>query len=422
MRRSDPARRGASIAVAATIVLAQLLFSAGSALGRTTVGFWAGEAVHGSDWKSPGTYWNRRDVRPYTPKLWDVLSRNRIPLYFNLRYRRDFGPVPKGKPHRTDGLEIIREANRLGVPVWGWVLIPYTEGYWAWEGVGAEQLRAVKSLRRWARTRGVRLRGMVLDPEPPIDTPFDAKAAILGGGVDSVFSSLLPQTIDPARQCSAWNRYRHIAHWARRHHVVLSAAPAAVALDDLDNGSLALQDASEFIVPKARWHELFFQGYRSAFAYYGGHKPGSGLVSSYLRSARRWFGRKGQISLGAAGRPGYRHLGSLVHDVRLAATLGARDLPIYSLEKTLRSYGGTRAVLRLARAARHPFTGKKGATATAVAPHAEALRESIRVADTTASNATPTISEGLGAARPANGWPGACAKRRGPKGHGLKNG
>jgi hypothetical protein len=413
MRRSDRVRRGAPIAVAATIVLAQLLLSAGHAQGKTTIGFWAGEAVHGANWKSHGTYWNRRETGPYTPELWSVLSRNRIPLYFNLRYRRDFGPVPPGKPHRTDGLEIIREANRLGVPVWGWVLIPYSEGYWAWEGVGAEELRAVKSLRRWTRVKGIRLRGMVLDPEPPINTPFDAKASILGGGVDSVFSSLLPHTIDPARQCSAWNRYEHISDWARRHHVALSAAPAAVALDDLDDGNLALQDASEFLVPKAHRHELFFQVYRSAFAYYGGRKPGSGLVSSYLRSARRWFGRKGQISLGAAGRPGYRHLSSLVHDVRLAATLGARDLPIYSLEKTVRAYSGPRAVLRLVQAARHPFTGKKGATATAAGPHAEALRASIRLADTAASNATPAISEGLGAARPANRWPGACAKHRG---------
>ena len=401
MGRSDLAKRGTAIAFAAAIALTLPCFGTGRAQARTTVGFWAGEAVLGSNGEHPGTYWNRRDTRPYTPKLWSVLSRNRIPLYFNLRYRRDFGPVPPGKPHRTDGLEIVREANRLGVPVWGWVLIPYSEGYWAWEGVGAEELRAVKALRLWSQRNGVRLRGMVLDPEPPIDTPFDSKAAILGGGVDSVFSSLLPQTIDPARQCSAWNRYRHISKWARRHHVALSAAPAAVALDDLEDGSLALQDASEFVVPKAHWHELFFQVYRSAFAYYGGRKPGSGLVSSYLRSARRWFGRKGQISLGAAGRPGYQHLGSLVHDVRLAATLGAREVPIYSLEKTLRSYGGTRAMLRLAQAAHHPFTGKKSARATAVSPHAEALRASIHLADTAATNATPTISEGLGAARPA---------------------
>ncbi len=68
---------------------------------ETTVGFWAGEAVPGTDWDSPDTYWKRRDTHPYTASLWRVLRRNRIPLYFNLRYRRDFGPSPQGSPSVT---------------------------------------------------------------------------------------------------------------------------------------------------------------------------------------------------------------------------------------------------------------------------------------------------------------------------------
>jgi hypothetical protein len=67
-------------------------------------------------------------------------------------------------------------------------------------------------------------------------------------------------------------------------------------------------------------------------------------------------------------------------------------------------------VSRLAWAARHPFTGAKRAAATAVTPQAEALRGAIRVADTAAADATPGISEALGAARPANSWPGSCVK------------
>ena len=68
---------------------------------KTTVGFWAGEAVPGTDWDVPATYWNRRDTHFYTPRLWRVLRRNHVPLYFNLRYRRDFGPVPAGSPSAT---------------------------------------------------------------------------------------------------------------------------------------------------------------------------------------------------------------------------------------------------------------------------------------------------------------------------------
>jgi hypothetical protein len=415
------ARSIAALAVAALAVLALLPPRTTSASGRTkigtqapltqgrtTVGFWAGEAVPGTDWGSPNTYWNRRNTRAYTPYLWRVLRRNQIPLYFNLRYRRDFGPVPPGKPHRRDGLRIIRTANRLGVPVWGWVLIPYTDGYWAWEGAAAEQFNAVRALVRWTRRRRVRLRGLVLDPEPPVDTPYEHKAAVIRGGSDAAFPSLFQQTIDPNGQCLAWRAYARIPRWAKRHHVNLAAAPTPAVLDDLRDGHLALQDAAQFIVPKAPWHELFFQAYRSAFAYYSGHDPGPGVVPSYLRSARHEFGSVGQVSLGSAGRGRYRRLASLVHDVRLAATLGARDLPIYSLERTLRSYGGPRSLVRLVDAARHPFTGAKQAKATASTPQAKSLRAKIQSSDAAAVTATPTITAAHGASLAPNSWSNGC--------------
>jgi hypothetical protein len=377
--------------------------------GRTTVGFWAGEAVPGTDWDSPGTYWNRRDTNYYTPYLWRVLQRYRIPLYFNLRYQRDFGPVPPGKPHRSDGLRIIRKANRLGVPVWGWVLIPFSDGYWAWEGAAIEQFEAVKALVRWERAKGVRLRGLVLDPEPSLQTPFEARVAIRNGEAHAGFRPALEQTIDPLGQCAAWDGYKLIQDWTARHHITLATAPSPLALDDEEDGSLALQDAANFILPKAPWHEVFFQAYRSAFAYYAGHDPGPGIVSSYFHSAQREFGNAGQISLGSAGRRRYSRFSNLLHDVRLAATLGARDLPIYSLERTMRAYGGPRSLIRLVEAAQHPFTGSERARASASTPQATALRIAIRNSGAAAATATPTITaQRRGTPMAANSWPFGC--------------
>jgi hypothetical protein len=374
----------------------------------TTIGFWAGEAVPGTDWDSPGTYWKRRDLHAYTPYLWRVLRRNQIPLYFNLRYERDFGPVPPGEPHRHDALKIIRKANRLGVPVWAWVLIPYSDGYWAWEGAAAEHFAATKALVSWARKKRVRLRGIVLDPEPRVRTPFETAASIVGGGSDATLSAIFQQSIDPPGQCAAWHGYSRIVRWAKRHRVNIAAAPAPAALDDLKDGRLALQDATGFILPNAPWDELYFQAYRSVFAYYTGRDPGPGIVSSYLRSARHEFGSVGQISLGSAGRGPYRHFSSLLNDVRLAATLGAREVPIYSLERTLRSYGGPRAVLRLVRAARHPFAGPAATKSTAPTARASKLRAAIHRSDVAATVNTPGVTASHGASLPPNRWPNGC--------------
>jgi hypothetical protein len=374
----------------------------------TTIGFWAGEAVPGTDWDSPGTYWKRRDLHSYTPYLWRVLRQNQIPLYFNLRYERDFGPVPPGEPHRRDGLKIIRKANRLGVPVWAWVLIPYSDGYWAWEGAAAEQFAATKSLVSWARRKHVQLRGVALDPEPRVRTPFETAAAIVGGGTDAALASLFRQSIDPAGQCAAWHGYDRIVHWAKRHDVKIAAAPAPAALDDIKDHRLALQDAAGFILPNAPWDELFFQAYRSVFAYHSGRDPGPGIVSSYLRSARHAFGAVGQVSLGSAGRGPYRRFSRLLGDVRLAATLGASEVPIYSLERTLRSYGGPRALIRLVQAARHPLTGAAATKSTAPTPRAAGLRAAIRRSDIAATFNTPRVTAAHGASLPPNRWPNGC--------------
>lgn len=374
----------------------------------TTISFWAGEAVPGTDWDVPETYWKRRDTHFYTPRLWRVLRRHRIPLYFNLRYRRDFGPVPAGMPRRNDALRIIRTANRLGVPVWGWILIPYTEGYWAWEGGAAEHFRAIKSIVHWAREKRVRLQGLALDPEPRLRTPFEMTAAIMGGSGGGAFESVFQPTIDPARQCAAWRSYAHMVRWAERRGVRVSAAPMPAALDDISDGRLALQDAADFILPTAPWGELFFQVYRSVFTYYSGHDPGPGIVASYFRSAQHEYGSVGQVSLGSSGRGPYRRFASLLNDVRLAATLGAREVPIYSLERTLRAYGGPRSLARLAEAARSPFAGPAATRSIAPTSKAKALRAAIRRADRAATANTHPITASRGTALAPNRWPGGC--------------
>lgn len=376
---------------------------------ESRVGFWAGEDFPGTDWKSSDTYWNRRATRLYTPQLWSVLRRYRVPLYFNLRYRRDFGPVPRGKPHTSDALRLVRKANRHGVPIWGWLLIPYSSGYWAWEGAADEELKALKALVHWAEAKRLHLEGIVLDIEPPLNFPFQATAATMGGG--GAFPALFGQTISPGKQCASWRRYVRIVDWAQRHEIPLSASPSAAALDDIEDHQLALEDVAQFLLPAAPWDELFFQAYRSTFAYYSGHDPGPGIVSSYFATARRAFGEAGQISLGSAGRGPYKRLKSLIHDVRLAATLGARRVPIYSLERTLRTYGGPASIVRLVRAGEHPLRGARATERPAATRRAQALRSTIGSWDAAAAAATRASVDATGQPLQPNAWPNGCRSR-----------
>ena len=102
------------IVVAALAALALLLPQAALARGRgrrrwaggspragTTIGFWAGEAIPARTGAPLTPTGSAADLHAYTPYLWRVLRRNKIPLYFNLRYKRDFGPVPPESPTAT---------------------------------------------------------------------------------------------------------------------------------------------------------------------------------------------------------------------------------------------------------------------------------------------------------------------------------
>ncbi len=417
------ARQGAGAALLVALALALLLApQAASAADRSKLGgrealtpepmtlaFWAGESVPGTDWDEPATYWNLRATRTYTPRVWRVLSRYRIPIYLNLRYKRDFGPVPAGMPRRNDGLRIVRKANRLGVPVWGWVLIPFSDGYWAWEGAAAEQFEATRALVRWAREKRLRLRGVALDPEPRLRTPFESTATIMGGNAGGAsFSAVFQPRIEPLAQCAALQTYARIPRWGERHGVRVAAAPMPAALDDVEDGRLALQDAADFILPRGPWHAIYFQVYRSVFNYYSGRDPGPGIVSSYYRSAQAQYGAAGQLSFGSTGRGPYKRFAALLHDVRLAATLGATELPLYSLERTLNAYGGPSSIARLARAAQHPFAGPAASKAIKATTGSGALRAAVRRADRAAASATPGITAARGTRMSANAWPDGC--------------
>ena len=83
-------------------------------------------------------------------------------------------------------------------------------------------------------------------------------------------------------------------------------------------------------------------------------------------------------------------------------------MPIYSLERTLRAYGGPSSVSRLVRAAGRPFSGPAAAKMTAPTAGAKALRAAIRRADKAATASTEPITAGNGTPLPPNRWPDGC--------------
>ena len=105
-----------------------------SAPAPSVVGFWAGEDAAlpqgGRKPTGPTTYYDPAYRGDFTPELWRVLQDYRVPLYLNVRYGRDFGPV--SPTVHSYVVALVRKANSLKIPVIAWVVVPYAQGYWAY--------------------------------------------------------------------------------------------------------------------------------------------------------------------------------------------------------------------------------------------------------------------------------------------------
>ncbi len=347
------------------------------------------------------TYWFPRDTHELTPAVWSVLAQYHAPLYLALDYKRDFGPIPPGEPHRYDGLRLIQEANRRDVPVVAWLLMPYADGLWSNQGNAHESATATLTLFRWAHKHHLRLRGVVLDQEMSFQTTTQLTSDILK---PAAMATLMKQKLNLKTQCSAVQTYRHLISEVHAMGDNISETPVPFALNDLFDGHIALQDALGVAAfPPLGYNVIYLQAYRSEVAQ-SAADPGSGWVATYFKQMQYYFGRTGQLTLGVAGSAPYNRLSVLTGDIRMLAGMGATQIPIFSLESTVDRFGvaGVKAVIE---AGFNPINKAQLATATSMtSPIAGIYNTLFNNLDKEAVALTPSVNGG----KTANSYPNGC--------------
>src|SRR4051794_35382398 len=279
----------------ALIAAIAALVAAAPACAETKTAFWAGGQFVGGavdPTKAPAeSYWAPRDTSAYTPELWRALERDHVPLFLGIFYKRDFGPVPEGMPHRSDGLAIAREAQRRHIPVTAWLNVPYTDGLWANEHNAREMQDSIRWLARWKRRHHIRLAGAVLDVEPSIE---DTKLLFEALRDDRTkLPDFVAKAVDPRAHCQAVAEYDDLVQIAWRNHIGVSMATYPMALDDSADSLGALQDALDIAaLPPRGWSAGDFFAYRSLFHDLLGQDPGPGIVASYWQSAQQQMGAR----------------------------------------------------------------------------------------------------------------------------------
>ncbi|MBH0780895.1 hypothetical protein [Nocardia bovistercoris] len=377
--------------------------------------FWVGEEMHGSSGLAgyglpkPEDYWDLpRDQSVYTPELWDVLERNHTPLGFNLRYRRDFGPIPAGRPQRDEVLPFMREAARRHIPVKALIQIPYSDGYWSNEDNSAIVAEAVDEFDRWAHDHELRFTDVSLDLESSIQ---DTDAIFRIGTDPANALGTLARNAGPRHQCAAAEEYRQIVRDLRGRGYDVTASVYPYTIDDALDGMAAFSDFFDMpLIGQDEYDGLLFMTMRTVYIQANGADPGPSLQLDYGNDIRALYGDEGGITLGEAGVGPYKDVDVMATDVRAAVSAVDGPVGLYSLEKSVKAYG-VAGVERLIRAGERPLSA---AERTALGrPSAELLlaRAQLRAIDAAAVVATPpaAAANGDGPALPNAFW-GPCPR------------
>jgi hypothetical protein len=372
----------------------------------SAVGYWMGEDMVGPQGREnhgPSSYYQPAYRGDLTEDAWRVLSKYRVPLYLHVRYGRDFGPRQSGV--KSDVVALVRKANALGIPVSAWVVIPYEQGYWAYEGNAPEMFEAVKAWAAWKKANRLRFFSVAIDQEFSWQNLQHYVEAAKSGDREKL-AAWMRGNIDPSAQCSALQTYRQMISWAHRNGIRVDAALAPQVVDDLADGNLALQNGLQIAGSLRGYDGAYLMAYRSS-ASASGVDPGSAYAAFYYQAMQKYFGPNGQVSIGIPGQGPYASLATLTDDVRMLVGLGAKEIPVYSLEEMLAAFGpdGIKAV---AEAARNPMQGAELAAQARPTGALEGMMAMFKAQNATATELTLAVTRERGKERPANAWPDGC--------------
>ena len=295
----------------------------------------------------------------YSADVWQALRETDAFLGVGLTYTVDYGPGAT----RTDLTDLVKKALDEDVEVLGWILAPAGNGTFANENNAPYMREAVEAFDAWRRAEGVKIPEAILDLELPAGYQV---LTDLQSDPSSLLNANAP--IDPAHQCEAVRDYEEIIDWSHRHGLKLTGSPIPFALDDLDDGNMALADALDLAPMLPSYDRMYVQAYRTY------SQPGPDYVAGYFRQSRKLFGAAGEVTLGDTTLPGvYDTVGPLVQDVRLLAGMGATRIPVFNLEGSYAKYG-TSGIRQVGEAARKPMTALEIAAATTPTPLTAATR------------------------------------------------
>ncbi len=195
-----------------------------------------------------------------------------------------------------DFAKVLRAAEREGVEVVAWLLLPYEEHLY----VGQASVEGVRTLALEAADyfgkNGLKVKGFAFDCEPSPLLGRELFEAVRAKSLGQLVRVLRAQ-MDPAefrRDTAEINQL--IGELQARGYSVDGAANRAF-LDAQARGNVALEDALNAPVSGVEWDALSFITYR----YQAGQFSYVGMLNRYATLARRLYGERAAMDVGLLG-------------------------------------------------------------------------------------------------------------------------
>ena len=267
--------------------------------------------------------------------------------------------------------KLLRAAERAGVGVDAWLLLPYEDHLY----VGQASVGATKKLARAAadyfRTNDLRVRAFVFDCEPSPVLGRDLFAAAREGSLRGLAAVLRAQ-LDPAAFRRDTAQINALAAELRRKGYAVDGAANRAFLDAQDRGNVALEDALNAPVSGVAWNALSFIAYR----YQKSQPAYVGMLNRCATLAKRLYGARAAIDLGLLGDydripenreraerfgggeafygylRGMRSVFDLEEATGAVLGCGVRRVNLYALDGAVASVAGLDSWLKAARRAR----------------------------------------------------------------------
>ena len=203
------------------------------------------------------------------------------------------GPSDIGSPAL---LKLLYKAEKCGVDVRAWFLLPYDEDLYFCEDTLDQTENFVRDFVKWAKDESLNIKWVVFDCEP---TPTTGKEFLKYVREKDIMSFIthLRKNKNEQKFRQSIKRMSSLIDYLHKEGYFVAGTSNRMVIEGLYFKNVTLQDSLNIPFTMLDWDEVSFLAYR----YKASRADYIGMVKRYTMLAKKYFGEKGVLDIGLVG-------------------------------------------------------------------------------------------------------------------------